>query len=146
MRRTARIWLSALGVCLAFLLVVAADRQESFSPQDTLEIQFPGLLLDMLPQWERVEQMRDWVVYGFLTSQDVSPEILTVALHDRPPIRQPTLSEVHKWQYGVGRWAWLPGEDPDTMDLYCFLPQETEGVRRNADLALRLTERWGGHK
>jgi len=123
MRRTARIWLSALGVCMAFLLVVAADRQESFSPQDTLEIQFPGLLLDMLPQWERVEQMRDWVVYGFLTSQDVSPEILTVALHDRPPIRQPALSEAHKWQYGVGRWAWLPGEDPDTMDLYCFLPR-----------------------
>ena len=124
-----RVWLWVLGVCLAFLLIGGLWIEKSIPPQDTLEIKFPGLLLDMLPDWERVEQMRDWVVYGFLTSQDVSPEILTVALHDCPPIRQPALSEVHKWQYGVGRWAWLPGEDPDTMDLYCFLPQETEEVQ-----------------
>lgn len=118
-----RVWLWVLGVCLAFLLVGSSWIGKSIPPQDTLEIKFPGLLLDMLPDWERVEQMRDWVVYGFLTSQDVSPEILTVALHDCPPIRQPALSEVHRWQYGVGRWAWLPGEDPDTVDLYCFLPR-----------------------
>ncbi|RLG19693.1 hypothetical protein DRN74_06460, partial [Candidatus Micrarchaeota archaeon] len=119
----ARMWRSALGLCLAFLLLATGVGRGSILPQDTVEIQFPGLLLDTLPEWERVEQMRDWVVYGFLTSQDISSEILTVALHDRPPIRQPALSEVHKWQYGVGRWAGLPGEDPDTMDLYCFLPR-----------------------
>lgn len=118
-----RVWLWVLGVCLAFLLIGGLWIEKCIPPQDTLEIKFPGLLLDMLPDWERVEQMRDWVVYGFLTSQDVSPEILTVALHDCPPIRQPALSEVHKWQYGVGRWAGLPGEDPDTTDLYCFLPR-----------------------
>ena len=64
-----RVWLWVLGVCLAFLLVGSSWIGKIISPQDTLEIQFPGLLLDMLPQWERVEQMRDWVVYGFLTSQ-----------------------------------------------------------------------------
>jgi len=64
-----RVWLWVLGVCLAFLLVGSPWIGKIISPQDTVEIQFPGLLLDTLPQWERVEQMRDWVVYGFLTSQ-----------------------------------------------------------------------------
>jgi hypothetical protein len=93
--------------------------------RESVEIAFPRKALEILPEWERIEQVRDWIVYAFLAAREVPPDRIAVALHNQPPLRNPALSEVHTWQYGIGRWVWIDDDPKDGSigDLYAFLPK-----------------------
>lgn len=92
------------------------------------QVTFSCQPLENLPEWERPEQVRDWIVYAFLEAMDVSVKDTTVMLHDQPPLRSAALSEVYSYQYGTARWVWLD-EDPwdgSIGDLYAFLPSGSD--------------------
>lgn len=93
--------------------------------RERLTVSFPTAALGILHDWEKLEQVRDWIVHAFLVAREVPPEVIAVALHNQPPFRQPALSEVHTWQYGIGRWVWVDDDPMDTEpgDLYTFLPE-----------------------
>jgi len=111
------------------------------SAQGVITVAFPGRVLETLSEWERIEQIRDWVVYSFFISHGTPPEHITLAFHDFPPIRQHALSEVHDWQYGAYRWTWMLSKDETGLDLYCFLPEGTDNrvIGYLADDFRRLT-------
>ena len=102
-----------------------ADLTLAVFTKESVAIAFPSQALEILPEWERIEQVRDWIVYAFLAAREVPPDRIAVALHNQPPLRNPALSEVHTWQYGIGRWVWIDDDPKDGSvgDLYAFLPK-----------------------
>lgn len=92
------------------------------------QVAFPYQPLEALPEWERTEQARDWIVHAFLEVMDVSVKDTAVMLHDQPPLRSPVLSGVCQHQYGSARWVWLDADpwDDSIGDLYAFLHSETD--------------------
>lgn len=96
--------------------------------KESLNVAFSTQALEILPEWERIEQVRDWIVHAFLAAREVPADRIAVSLHSQPPLRQPALSEVHSWQYGIGRWVWVDDDPTDDSvgDLYAFLPAEAD--------------------
>lgn len=96
--------------------------------KESLNVAFSTQALEILPEWERIEQVRDWIVHAFLAAREVPADRIAVSLHSQPPLRQPALSEVHTWQYGIGRWVWVDDDpmDDSVGDLYAFLPAEAD--------------------
>jgi hypothetical protein len=87
-------------------------------------ITYPSEVLETLAEWERIEQVRDWIVAAFLAARETPVAQLGVSLHSQPPLREPALGEVYSWQYGISRWVWVDDDPTDkaTGDLYAFLP------------------------
>lgn len=87
-------------------------------------VTYPYEAVEGLPEWEKTEQVRDWIVYAFLAAGEVPADCIAVSVHSQPPLRQPALSEVYSWQYGIGRWVWVDDDPADGSvgDLYAFLP------------------------
>lgn len=124
-------------ICLFFLLQAACGGEADPYADKWVDVVITEELkehLRELPEDEKFEQMRDWVVLSFIKHLELDESTTFEALYDFTPLRKDFLKSLSSYKYGESRSVSLK-----TGDFYVFVPHGSK--KKNVYIA-RLSDEY----